>query len=202
VHHPNAILNNQTAQCCLSINADGSCVGPQSGNAPPDPPYGYPRDHPALVVEGAVGYKNSFPVWNGTTGLGAFGFTAITPESATDTGCPPLGNDAWSRRLQRAGLVPISLNAHGEPSLHSCLLGCNWTHVQQTGVDPCSAGSHPVTQPHAVYSCFYGGPGWITPASMGVCGFNCSARTSSGVPCTQQLFDEHECFVDCGNGSL
>jgi len=85
-HYPSYALDKVTGQCCQSLQ-NNTCVHPATGDAPPNPNYGYPDHKGALIVEGPFGYNNSFPVWDGTTGLGAYGFTYN----------PPLGAQKWYR---------------------------------------------------------------------------------------------------------
>lgn len=80
------------------------------------------------------------------------------------------------------------------------MVECNKTKVEETGDDPCSVGS--ITEPsNSVMSCY--DIGSMTPGSVGVCGYNCSAVNSeaynSGVlaPCTEDDLDAGNCFINC-----
>lgn len=59
VYYANAVLDKASARCCASLGPGGSCVGPLPGDAPYNPPYGFPNNGPgALIVEGPIPYPN------------------------------------------------------------------------------------------------------------------------------------------------
>lgn len=106
------------------------------------------------------------------------------------------------------GLHAISLRAHGEP-LDECFLSCNISEVARTGVDPCNAasifnntGDKSLRDVFANYSCYYGGPSWIHPPALGVCGFNCSARQPDGALCGEDDIEKGRCDVYCDSRAL
>ena len=206
--YPGAVLDKATARCCTSLGPGGACSGPLPGDAPYNPPYGFPNNGPgALIVEGPVPYPRGPPCWSNATPLGAYGFTALSQSGRTDKECPPPARGgAWA---PPAGLRPIALREHGEP-LNACLLACNVTEVALTGVDPCAAAAIPnggAVDPSlagvvAAYSCFYGGPSWLHPPDVGVCGFNCSARQSNGATCDEDDIEKDRCDIYCDSRTL
>jgi len=171
----NAILDAKFGRCCSSIGSDGSCVGPRDGDAPYNPPYGFPNRGPGgLIIEGPVGYQNGPKVWTPGSEDGAYAFTMLAQPGKSDAECKaplPSNGSSWT---PGAHAKPFSLRSHGEP-ISDCVIGCNWTDVSLSGIDPCNAGSieTPVT---AIYSCYYGGKSWLKDDDLGVCGFNCSVR--------------------------
>ena len=59
VYYANAVLDKASARCCASLGPGGSCVSPLPGDAPYNPPYGFPNNGPgALIVEGPIPYPN------------------------------------------------------------------------------------------------------------------------------------------------
>jgi hypothetical protein len=56
--YPDAVLDETGGRCCSSIGADGTCEGACSGEAPPNPFYGFPDNKPSLIIEGAMAYPN------------------------------------------------------------------------------------------------------------------------------------------------
>ena len=102
----------------------------------------------------------------------------------------------------------MSLRAHGEPR-NECLLGCNISEVARTGVDPCNAASifnnsadPTLRDVYANYSCYYGGPSWVHPDDLGVCGFNCSAHQADGALCNADDIENHLCLIYCDSRTL
>ena len=208
--YPGAALDRATARCCASLGPGGACNDPLPGDAPYNPPYGFPNNGPgALIVEGPIPYPNGPPCWSNATQLGAYGFTALVQSGATDRACPapaPAGGGAWA---PPPGLHPIALRAHGEP-IDACMLACNWTEVARTGVDPCAAASIPdggavdpsLAGVRANYSCYFGGSSWLHPQGLGVCGFNCSVKQSDGAPCSEEDIEQERCLVYCDSRAL
>jgi hypothetical protein len=206
--YPDAHLDTSTARCCASLGPGGVCNGPLPGDAPYNPPYGFPNNGPgALIVEGPIPYPNGPPCWSNTSQAGAYGWTALVQSGKTDNECPaPARGGAWA---PPPGLRPVSLHAHGEP-LNACMLACNWTEVARTGVDPCTAASimdggaldPSLRDVHANYSCYFGGESWLHPTGLGVCGFNCSARQSDGAMCDSEDIDKGRCLIFCDSRTL
>jgi len=122
----------------------------------------------------------------------------LSQPGRTDAACPAPGSGGNSSGgwLPPPHLRPISLRAHGV-GIDDCALACNITEVSQTGVDPCNAGS--IDAPvRATYSCYYGGPGWLKPKDLGVCGFNCSARhVIGGAYCSDADIKAGLCDIYC-----
>ena len=56
--YPNAVLDETSGRCCSSIGANSTCEGAYSGEAPPNPDYGFPDLKPSLIIEGAAAYPN------------------------------------------------------------------------------------------------------------------------------------------------
>ena len=205
--YPTAVLDKAAARCCASVGAGGDCIGALPGDAPYNPPYGYPNNGPgALIVEGPVPYPNGPPCWSNTTQRGVYGFTALVQGGKADKECPAPVDGAW---VPPHGLRPIALHAHGEP-LNACMLACNWTEVARTGVDPCTAASildggaidPSLRDVHANYSCFYGGASWLHPPDLGVCGFNCSAWQADGATCDDADIEAGRCDIYCDSRTL
>ena len=201
--YPQAFFDKSTARCCASLGPGGACNGPLPGDAPYNPPYGFPNNGPgALIVEGPVPYPGGPPCWSNATRAGAYGWTALVQPGKADRECPPPGTSgAW---VPPHGLKPIALRAHGEP-LSACMLACNLSEVARTGVDPCNQASlfgnsaaPSLRGVYANYSCYYGGESWIHPADLGVCGFNCSARhPNSGALCSAEDIERDQCLIYC-----
>jgi hypothetical protein len=205
--YPAAFLDKSTARCCASLGPGGVCSEALPGDAPYNPPYGFPNNGPgALIVEGPVPYKNGPPCWSNSTQLGAYGFTMLAQSGKTDNECPAPVGGAWA---PPHGLRPISLHAHGE-NIKLCALACNFTDVARTGVDPCNAASifdggavdPSLRDVHANYSCYYGGESWLHPPDLGVCGFNCSARLPEGGTCNDDDIEHGKCLIYCDSRSM
>jgi hypothetical protein len=154
-----------------------------------------------------VPYEHGPPCWSNSTQAGAYAWTALVQPGKSDKECPaPEASGAW---LPPHGLRPVSLRAHGEP-LSSCFLACNLTEVALSGVDPCNAASLAGNSSEASlkgvfanYSCYYGGPSWLHPAGLGVCGFNCSAhQVDTGALCSAEDIEADKCLVYCDSRAL
>ncbi len=203
-----AVLDRGTARCCASLGPGGACSGPLPGDAPYNPPYGFPNDGPgSLIVEGPVPYPGGPACWSNETRAGAYAWTALVTGAKTDRECPaPAAGGAWA---PPPGLHPIALRAHGEP-LDSCFIACNISEVSRTGVDPCAAASirdggavdPSLKGVHAAYACFYGGESWLHPKDLGVCGFNCSARQIDGALCSEDDIEHGRCDVYCDSRAM
>jgi hypothetical protein len=159
-----------------------------------NPDYGWPDMKPSLIFEGCAPYHDGPTCWSDASPAGSYAFTANTPPASTDAGCPPIPQ---SLGLDPTKVKPISLNQHNEPSLNQCVVACNMTEVAATGVDPCTAGS--ITSPvAAAMSCYWGGPGFLTPDGLGICAYNCTvinAKTSTY--CNSTEVKAQECVVAC-----
>jgi hypothetical protein len=193
----NSVIDTKDGRCCTSISSDGICISPLSGDAPYNPPYGFPNHGPGgLIVEGPVYYNNGPKVWGPGSENETYAFTMLAQSGKTDEECPspPLpSNNSWS---PGANSRVISLRSHGEP-ISDCVIACNWTEVSESGIDPCNVGSI-VSPVFASYSCYYGGPGWLKGKDLGVCGFNCSARhVVGGAFCTDADIKAGLCDVYC-----
>jgi hypothetical protein len=207
--YPNATLDAASARCCAALAPSGGCAGaPLPGDAPFNPPYGFPNNGPgALIVEGPVAFPHGPATWSNDTRAGAYGFTVLAQGGSTDAACPPApSSGAW---VAPSGLVPFSLEAHGEKHFSLCAIGCNVTEVARTGVDPCNAASiagasaaPSLAGVFANYSCFFGGEGWLKPRGLGVCAFNCSARQLDGSLCSQEDLDADRCDIYCDSRTL
>ena len=203
-----ALLDNASARCCAALAPGGGCAGaPLPGDAPYNPPYGFPNNGPgALIVEGPVASPGGPSVWSNSSEGGAYAFAMLAQSGKRDAECPaPEAGGAWQ---PPAGLRPISLFDHGE-KIAACALGCNLSEVARTGRDPCNAASifnnsaaPSLAGVHANYSCFYGGESWLHPKDLGVCGFNCSALQDDGSLCSEEDLLAGRCLVYCDSRAL
>ena len=203
-----AQLDTASARCCAALAPGGGCAGaPLPGGAPYNPAYGFPNNGPgALIVEGPVATPGGPPVWSNATEGGAYAFTMLAQSGKKDAECaaPPAGG-AW---LPPAGLRPVSLWDHGE-KIADCALACNVSEVARTGRDPCNAASifnnsaaPSLAGVFANYSCYWGGAGWLHPADLGLCGFNCSALQEDGAHCSEADMKSGKCLVYCDSRAL
>ena len=99
-----------------------------------------------------------------------------------------------------AKLVPKKLTN----GVKDCLLSCNITEVERTGVDPCHVGSLS-TPSNSVMSCFNLGPGTMKDA--GACGYNCTAFKGTGdkatrQPCRAADVKAGDCLIYCDTRSF
>ena len=205
-----AALDAASARCCAALAPGGGCEGaPLPGDAPYNPPYGFPNNGPgALIVEGPVAYPGGAPVWANSSGeAGAYAFAMLAQSGKADAECaaPPAAGGAWR---PPPGLRPVSLWAHGE-KIAACALGCNVSEVARTGRDPCNAGSilgdsaaPSLRGVYANYSCYFGGASWLHPPGLGVCGFNCSALQADGSLCSEEDIEGGRCDVYCDSRTL
>eukprot|EP00943_MAST-04B_sp_MAST-4B-sp1_P004806 g4806.t1 len=176
---------------CLLLAAGTTAAA--YGNFPPgidNVLYGFPdKNIGGLIVEGPFPYHNGPAVWNnGEDPWGAYGLIAAAG-SYKNNECesvPTISPFAKSK------LKPVPLT-NGSPL---CLIGCNLTEVNATGVDPCKIGSidGPTNSP---MSCFDVGPGFA--GGFGVCGYNCSAFVGTNhkelQTCTKD--DITKCSIYC-----
>ena len=91
--------------------------------------------------------------------------------------CTPLPPDS---PFVKTALRPVKMTNGAK----LCLVACNKTEVEATGVDPCHVGS--LTDPalsNSPMSCFDLGPG-TAGGGGGACGYNCTSFMPSGAPCT------------------
>ena len=150
----------------------------------------------ALIIEGPFPYKNGPAIWSDANPFGAYGMViapgTFDPEAGGQcTPLPPTSPFASSR------LSPVKMT----DSIKDCLIGCNWTAVQATGVDPCHAGSLPSGQglSNSVMSCFDLGPG-TEGHGGGACGYNCSLlrpnATDKLMGCTKADFGKCRVYCD------
>ena len=158
--------------------------------------YSYPDGIGALIIEGPFPYKNGPAIWSDANPFGAYGMViapgTFDPEAGGQcTPLPPTSPFASSR------LSPVKMT----DSIKDCLIGCNWTAVQATGVDPCNAGSLPSGQglSNSVMSCFDLGPG-TEGHGGGACGYNCSLlrpnATDKLMGCTKADFGKCRVYCD------
>ena len=159
--------------------------------------YSYPDGAGALIVEGPFPYKNGPPIFSDSNLLGAYGMIIIPgtfDKEDPEAGCTPVPKE--SPFASSSSVYPVKMtNGVGD-----CLLGCNWTEVEATGIDPCNAGSLPkgTGLSNSVMSCFNLGPG-TEGHGGGACGYNCTSlkNTTSGklVGCTRA--HSSECNIYC-----
>lgn len=104
------------------------------------------------------------------------------------TGCTPLPADSPFAKTTNRPL-------HMTDGDNQCLVACNKTEVEATGVDPCHVGS--LTGPtlsNSQMSCFDLGPG-TAGGGGGACGYNCSLIQTGGAPCTDRA--TQQCGLLC-----
>lgn len=197
IEYEGAALDAYSGRCCASLGPGGACEKPFPSVAPWNEDYLWPDHHPALIVEGPVAYPNGPHVWsNGSVfnESGAYAFTMNSPGGRTDKECPKLPSNTT---FDTTKVKPISLREHGV-AISNCALSCNWTAIAEGGEDPCEPGTVRVASVVAEMRCFYGGPGWLKQAGLGVCGYNCTAlHMDSGAVCSQEDVDKDLCEVFC-----
>jgi hypothetical protein len=152
--------------------------------------YGYPDGIGGLIVEGPFPYKNGPSVWSPSTPWGAYGMI-VAAGKFREGKCDPLPAD--SPFAVSPAQHPVEMT-NGE---NLCLLACNKSEVEATGVDPCHAGS--LTNPllsNSVMSCFDLGPG-TAGGDGGACGYNCTAlaKNETMEPCTD--VGKQSCALYC-----
>lgn len=150
-----------------------------------------------LIVEGPFPYKNGPAIWNDTFTSGAYGWVWLTTQSDTDKGCPPIpANLAVDHK---SVLGPYTLKQHGSGELNQCFIGCNITLIEEGGKDPCTGATvHTRAGPEPM-SCFFGGPGFTGDATLGICGFNCTARLQTPPHdfCHDADLRAGKCYIYC-----
>ena len=157
--------------------------------------YGYPDGIGGLIIEGPFPYKNGPATWNQpggkVDGFGAYGLI-VAPGKVTNGKCTPLPADS---PFVGSANQPVPLT----DGANACLVGCNISDIERTGVDPCHAGNVGPPHSNSPMSCFDVGPGMA--GGFGLCGYNCSAfqahPSASGepVPCDKANFGK--CFIWC-----
>ena len=147
--------------------------------------------------EGPIPYKNGPSVYSDSNLFGAYGVAIVPGKFTPEAGCTPIPTD--SPFVSSSSVYPVKMI--GEYAfLKLCLLGCSWTEVEATGIDPCNAGSLPkgAGLSNSVMSCFNLGPG-TEGHGGGACGYNCTSlkNTTSGklVGCTRA--HSSECNIYC-----
>ena len=187
-----------------TAEADGAAAAAGSAAAAPLPggvgeAYGYPDGIVGgLIVEGPFPYKNGPPVWNGDYGKNpwdAYGMIAAPGKLGADgKTCEAVPADSPFAASTTVRPLPLT---NGEKF---CLLACNLTDVEATGVDPCHIGS--LTAPpvsHSVMSCFDLGPGTMGGGG-GACGYNCTAFAGKDMtPCTKANVGTCSVYCDSRN---
>lgn len=191
VQYPNAVLHAASGRCCDELSEDGSCKGPKDGLAPKNEDYGFPDRKPSLIVEGAAAFPNGAPIWSDDHRDGAYGFTWNTPSGKRDADCPAIPDDAT---FDRSKVRPANMKEHGAEQ-ESCFLSCDVSEIEKTGVDPCAAGSRPDIG--IKMGCYYGGETWLTPSTMGICGYPCQLINDDMEFCSQDEHDARQCYVSC-----
>lgn len=189
IEYQNAVLDEVSGQCCDSI-VDGECKGAKLGVVT-NKPYGLPDHKPATIFEGTVPYHNGPPVWSKQNPAGSYGFT-FNAGAENDGECPPLPLVFNATNLKTASLKASGSGATG------CFIACNLTEVEETGVDPCEAGSvnSPTAGPAAM-RCYSGGDTWLKPPHTGMCAFNCTLRVASTGAATCESPTDPDCELAC-----
>ena len=155
------------------------------------PAYEYPNGTQHVAIIGAFPYPRGPLVWNDTLEspqpFGGWGLSTgwtynVAHADATSGKCPPIPDDAWGRKLDRAKLW-----VETDPAVpEACFIACNRREIEAGAPDPCNAGSVWVDTPRfgrvlANYSCFYGGPGCVC----------CCARCTAPVQLLLLLLPPH-----------
>jgi len=150
--------------------------------------YGYPDGIGGLIVEGSFPYKNGPSTWTPTTPWGAYGII-IAAGKFHEGMCEPLPADS---PFTGKGQLPMRMTN----GLDLCLLSCNKTEVEVTGVDPCHIGSlNDPALSNSPMSCYDLGPG-TAGGGGGACGYNCTALAHERMePCTDPA--GQSCLVYC-----
>ena len=197
--YENNVVDSKSGKCCDSIDAKGECVNPKSGTPVQDiETYGYLGSLPGLITEGAVAYKNSGPVFPNPISA-PNGWKANYPASNSTATCPPIPEKGYLSKLDRSLVPPrnfFDASKGGIPS-HSCFLSCNISEIENGKPDPCSAGSYidPEKNIYAPMRCYYGGAGYLSDPSMGVCAYNCTLRFANGTFCPPK--SHLPCYETC-----
>ena len=197
--YENNVVDANTGKCCDSISRTGECVNPKSGAPTQDiETYGYLGSIGGLIVEGPVPYKNSQPVFPNPISAPS-GWKANYPPSNSTATCPPIPRKGYLSKLNPALVPPMNFfdaSKGGIPE-HLCFLSCNISDIENGGPDPCAAGSYidPKQNIYAPMQCYYGGPGYLSDPTLGVCGFNCTSRYANGTYCPPK--DHTNCYEVC-----
>ena len=132
----------------------------------------YPDGAGSLIVEGPFPYKNGPSVFSDSNLLGAYGMVVIPgtfDKEDPEAGCTPV--PAESPFASSSSVYPVKMTN----GLNDCLLGCNWTEVEATGMTLATLGHCRRAQGYnSVMSCFKLGPG-TEGHGGGACGY---VRTS------------------------
>lgn len=194
IEYDNAVLDKATGTCCDSLDSDGNCVNPKSGNAPPNYIYGFADHHPSLFIYGVVPYENGPSAWNPDENpTGAYAWSAIPGSGMVeDDTCTPIPPEIGI--VSDESTHPISFVQHSVPIAGMCQIGCDVSQVMSTGIDPCNKGA--INSPvNSANYCFYGGEGWLD-GNWGLCGYPCYAMYLDGKPCDLSRTNE-ECMFYC-----
>ena len=156
-----------------------------------------------VIIEGCSQYPNGPTCWgsppNATVVNGSYGWIALGPKAARTSDCPAIPADGIGSQLGAdTPLYPVSLKeALTKDGSDFCVLACNMSEVERTGVDPCNKGTIAANAPLPAWllppvqklgspeqmpspvtmSCFSGGMGWMKDPTMGMCGYNATVRS-------------------------
>ena len=143
IEYDGAVLDKSTGRCCDSLDSDGNCVNPRSGNAPPNYVYGFADQHPSLFIYGVVPYENGPSAWSPENPTGAYAWSSIEGAGKyEDDTCTPIPSEIGIESDDSTH--PISFVQHGVP-IQGCEIGCDVSQVKSTGIDPCNKGA--ITSP-------------------------------------------------------
>jgi hypothetical protein len=181
----------------ITFDGEQKVVGLEDETDMVDIDYGYPVDTGGLIVEYPFFTTDPPGLWDPVENpWGSFGLIQHLPEGRKDEDCPPI--PAGSPLEESADVLkPKSIfKTHG---MNACMLTCNLTAVKENpDNDPCRVGS--IKTPSFNYmTCYDLGESWFGDASLGACGYNCTALSgaSSATPCTQDDIDTGNCFIFC-----
>ena len=113
-----------------------------------------------LITEGCAQYPRGPTCWgsppNATDKTGSYGWIMLGPHANHSADCPAIPADGIGSVLGAdTPLFPVSLKeALTQDGLPICVLACNISEVQRTGVDPCNKGTIAANSPL---------PAWLLP---------------------------------------
>jgi len=113
-----------------------------------------------IIIEGCAQYPRGPTCWgsppNATDKTGSYGWIALGPKANHSADCPAIPASGIGSALGAdTPLFPVSLKeALTQDGLPICVLACNISEVQRTGVDPCNKGTIAANSPL---------PAWLLP---------------------------------------
>ena len=160
-----------------------------------DVDYGFPLTTGALIVEYPYWTSDPPGTWdNGNNPFGSFAFLGHLPgPDPEDRSCPPIPEGS---PLQAHNDVLKPLSVPRKSGVDACMLTCNLTETKSSGVDVCNAGSIQLNS-NSVMSCYDLGEMYTGDATLGACGYNCTAMLTDGTGCTEEDVGSGGCHIYC-----